>query len=168
MKMALFDVSKHTIPSLDEIDMDSTKKNFEIFIRRYKDVSERVGQPRSPKVTQSFSLIPPSFSNEFHSSVEELILRREADQEEFNELYDLFLRGFTAISHPIKSDVTIRRRQVFLMRFMDGSSVDIVMNKLHIGWDTVTEDSKEAMFLFAHALGLDIKKSELHRDSVGI
>lgn len=57
--MSLFDISKYEIPSNEEVDMVLTKRNFEIFIGAYKSSREKIGQPRVPKVTQSYSLLPP-------------------------------------------------------------------------------------------------------------
>ena len=61
--MSLFDVSKYEVPNDEDVDLVLTRKNFEIFIRAYKNSREKAGQPRVPKVTQSFSLIPPSTAN---------------------------------------------------------------------------------------------------------
>lgn len=159
--MALFDINKYTEPTVDEIDLDATRKNFQVFIKAYKDICERIGQPRMPKVTQTFSLVPPSFSNEFHSSVEDYILRKEADQQEFLELHDLFIRGYSAVAHPIKSEVTHRRKRIFMLRYMEGLGVAEIMERMHISWDIVTDESKESLLQFSHALQLDVKKSEL-------
>lgn len=158
--MALFDVSKYEVPSDNDIDMALTKKNFEVFLRAYKNSREKVGQPRVPKVTQSFSLIPPSTKNTNSGEAERLLIQREDDLAEFEELHQLFAKGFTAISHPIKVDVTERRRQIFILRYLQGYSVTEVLDLVPVGKDVVTYESKEAMLQFCHELQITIKKSE--------
>lgn len=161
--MALFDVSKYEVPNNDDIDMTSTRKNFETFIRAYKNSREKVGQPRVPKVTQSFSLIPPSTAGGNSGEAERLLIQREDDLAEFEELHQLFAKGFTAISHPIKVDVTERRRQIFILRYLQGFSVSEILDLVPVGKDVVSFESKEAMLQFCHELELTIKKSESSR-----
>lgn len=161
--MALFDVSKYQIPDNDDIDMTTTKNNFEAFLRAYKNSREKVGQPRIPKTTQSFSLIPPSTINNSSGEAERLLIQREEDLAEFNELHQLFAKGFAGISHPIKVDVTERRRQIFILRYLQGFSVNEILDLVPLGKDTVTDESKEAMVQFCFELQLIVKKSETFR-----
>ncbi|EAF6235985.1 ArpU family transcriptional regulator [Listeria monocytogenes] len=161
--MPLFDVSKYEVPSTDKIDLNATRKNFETFIRAYKNSREKVGQPRVPKITQSFSLIPPSTANSNGGEAEQILLQKESDLEEFNELHQLFAKGFIAISHPFKTDVTERRRQIFILRYLQGFTVNEVLDLVPVGKDIVTEESKEAMLQFCYELLLTIEKTELTR-----
>lgn len=161
--MALFDVSKYEVPSNEEIDMTTTKNNFEAFLRAYKNSREKVGQPRIPKTTQSFSLIPPSTANNGSGEAERLLIQREDDLAEFHELHQLFAKGFAGISHPIKVDVTERRRQIFILRYLQGFSVNEILDLVPLGKDTVTDESKEAMIQFCFELQLIVKKSETFR-----
>ena len=161
--MVLFDVSKYEVPKNDDVDMNLTKKNFEVFIRAYKNSREKVGQPRVPKVTQSFSLVPPSTANSNSGEAERMMIQKEDDIEEFKELHQLFAKGFIAISHPFKSDVTERRRQIFILRYLQGFSVNEVMDLVPVGKDIITEETKEAMLQFCYELQLIINKSETSR-----
>ncbi|WP_195515541.1 ArpU family phage packaging/lysis transcriptional regulator [Enterococcus dispar] len=158
--MSLFDVSKYEVPSDHDVDMAATRKNFQTFIREYKNSRERVGQPRIPKVTQSFSLIPPSTAGGQSGQAERLLIQREDDLEAFTELHGLFVRGYCAISHPFKSEVTERRRQIFLLRYMQGFTVMEIMDLVPVSKDVITEESKEAMLQFSHALELTIYNQE--------
>lgn len=158
--MSLFDVSKYEVPSDHDVDMVATRKNFQTFIREYKNSRERVGQPRIPKVTQSFSLIPPSTAGGQSGQAERLLIQREDDLEAFTELHGLFVRGYCAISHPFKSEVTERRRQIFLLRYMQGFTVMEIMDLVPVSKDVITDESKEAMLQFSHALELTIYNRE--------
>lgn len=159
----LFDVRKYEVPKNDDVDMDSTRKNFQTFIRAYKNSREKVGQPRIPKVTQSFSLVPPSTACGNSGEAERLLIQREDDLAEFNELHQLFAKGFVAISHPFKADVTERRRQIFVLRYLQGFMVSEMLDLVPVGKDTITEESKEAMLQFCHELKLTIQKTESSR-----
>ncbi|MEQ7216759.1 ArpU family phage packaging/lysis transcriptional regulator [Enterococcus asini] len=148
------------MPSDHDVDMAATRKNFQTFIREYKNSRERVGQPRIPKVTQSFSLIPPSTAGGQSGQAERLLIQREDDLEVFTELHGLFVRGYCAISHPFKSEVTERRRQIFILRYMQGFTVMEVMDLVPVSKDVITDESKEAMLQFSHALELTIYNQE--------
>ena len=162
----LFDVSKYETPRNDDIDMVMTRKNFEIFIRAYKNSREKVGQPLIPKVTQTFSLIPPSTVNK-SPEAEQMLIQREEDLEEFKELHQLFAKGYAAISHPFKIEVTERRRQIFILRYLQGFSVTEILDLVPVGKDTVTDESRESMLQFCYELQLIIKKSEFSRNPPG-
>lgn len=158
--MSLFDVSKYEVPSDHDVDMAATRKNFQTFIRAYKNSREKVGQPRVPKVTQSFSLIPPSTAGGQSGEAERILIQREENLEEFKELHGLFVLGYCAISHPFKSEVTERRRQIFLLRYMQGFTVMEIMDLVPVSKDVITDESKEAMLQFSHALELTIYNQE--------
>lgn len=158
--MSLFDVSKYEVPNNNDVDMALTKKNFEVFIRAYKNSREKIGQPRVPKTTQSFSLIPPSTANGGTGEAERLLIQREDDLAEFNELHQLFAKGFAVISHPTKVEITERRRQIFILRYLQGFSANEILDLVPVGKDTVTDESREAMLQFCFELQLIVKKSE--------
>lgn len=165
--MALFDVSKYEIPSYQDIDMATTRKNFEIFIRAYKNSREKVGQPIIPKVTQTFSLIPPSTVNQ-GAEAERILIQREDDIKEFQELHQLFAKGYSAVSHPFKLDVIERRRQIFVLRYLQGFAVSERLDLMPVGKDTVTDESREALIQFYYELRLIIRKKESSRNAPDI
>jgi ArpU family phage transcriptional regulator len=159
--MSLFDVSKYEVPDNKDVDMLLTRKNFETFIRAYKNSREKVGQPRVPKVTQSFSLIPPSTVGNNTGEAERLLIQREDDLEEFRELHQLFAKGFAVISHPFKAEITERRRQIFILRYLQGFTVNEILDLIPTSKDIITDESREAMLQFSHELKLVVEKSEL-------
>ncbi|HBI3722388.1 TPA: ArpU family transcriptional regulator, partial [Enterococcus faecalis] len=53
--MVLFDVKKYETPDAKDVDMEQTKHNVSVFLSAYLAARCRVGQPREPKVTASFS-----------------------------------------------------------------------------------------------------------------
>lgn len=158
--MALFDVKKYQTPKKDEVDLKATLKGFQTFIQAYQNSREKVGQPRMPKVTQGFSLVPPSTANMGSNGLENVLIQREDDQAEFQELHGLFLKGYASISHPFKPEVTERKRSIFFNRYILGLSVNEIADKIWMSRDVIIAESAEAVIQFSHALELVILKSE--------
>ena len=90
--MSLFDIKKYSLPTQDEVDMVETRKNIGVFMSAYMSARGRVGQPREPKVTASYSLVPPSTANHTFEA-ESILIDQEEAQEEFIYLHSLFQIG---------------------------------------------------------------------------
>jgi ArpU family phage transcriptional regulator len=61
---------------LPEIDREKTKAAVESALEKYRFFLLTVPEDKLPKVTATYSLVPPSFSNEFHSSTEQAVMDR--------------------------------------------------------------------------------------------
>jgi ArpU family phage transcriptional regulator len=61
---------------LPEIDREKTKAAVESALEKYRFFLLMVPEDKLPKVTATYSLVPPSFSNEFHSSTEQAVMGR--------------------------------------------------------------------------------------------
>ncbi|WNF36424.1 ArpU family phage packaging/lysis transcriptional regulator [Bacillaceae bacterium IKA-2] len=57
---------------LPEINREKTKEAVEKALEQYRVCLLTVDERRTPKVTQTFSLVPPTNTNEFHSSTEDI------------------------------------------------------------------------------------------------
>ena len=156
--MALFDVKKYETPSPENVDMERTKYNVGVFLSAYLSARTRVGQPREPKITSSFSLVPPSFSNQTSAQAEDILIQNEDAKEEFYYLNDLFERGFSTVQHPFKPEISNRRKQVFYDRYILGKSIYVVAQSNHISEETVKQDSIAALVQFCEALGILVLK----------
>ncbi len=66
-----------------EIDREKTKAAVESALDMYRFYLLTVHEDQLPKVTATYSLIPPAFSNQFHSSTEQDV----ADPFEEKELH---------------------------------------------------------------------------------
>lgn len=152
--MVLFDVSKYETPNPKNVDMDSTKYNVGVFLAAYMTARSRVGQPREPKITSSFSLVPPSFSNDNQPQAEQILIQKEEAKEEFMYLNGLFEKGFTAIQHPFKPEISIRRKKIFYDRYVLGNAIFLTARKNHISEETVKQESITAIVQFASSLEL--------------
>lgn len=151
--MVLFDVKKYETPNTKDVDMEETKHNIEVFLSAYLSSRTRIGQPREPKVTPSYSLVPPSTANSDFEAASILIDKEDA-KEEFEYLNDLFIRGYSAIQHPLKPDITVRRKKIFMDRYVFGKTIYETAERNYIGEDVIKRESNKIMIQFASALEL--------------
>jgi ArpU family phage transcriptional regulator len=71
---------------LPEIDRDATKKAVEAALEKYRIFLLTLRLDQMPKVTQQYSLdVPPSNTNKFHSSTEEMAIRNADYERERSE-----------------------------------------------------------------------------------
>ncbi|EOI57317.1 ArpU family phage transcriptional regulator [Enterococcus gilvus] len=151
--MVLFDVSRYETPNPKDVDLESTKHNVSVFLSAYQSARCRVGQPREPKITASYSLVPPStVDNGFEA--EQIVIQKQEAQEEFEYLHDLFVKGYVAIQHPFKPDVTERRKKIFMDRYLRGLTIYITAQRNNISEDSVKQESSIIVVQFASALEL--------------
>ncbi|WP_342515498.1 ArpU family phage packaging/lysis transcriptional regulator [Sutcliffiella sp. FSL R7-0096] len=61
---------------LPKINRKETQKNVEEALELYRYYLLTVPEERLPKVTASYSLVPPSNTNEFHSSTEDAAIKK--------------------------------------------------------------------------------------------
>lgn len=149
--MDLFDVKKYQLPDISEVDWEKTMDKIGVFLRSYKVARERVGVSILPKMTERFTLIH-----------EEMRKHEELDQsiyyQEYVELHQLFILGFSAIVHPFRPEFTIRRKQVFMLRYVYGLSIALVSERIHYQKNVIVEDSKVSVIQFAAALSILVLK----------
>jgi ArpU family phage transcriptional regulator len=81
-------VNKQLSFMLPEIERDMTKMAVEATLEKYRIYLLTVPEEKVPKVTASYSLVPPAFTNEFHSSTEDAAISmvdKEREREKFIE-----------------------------------------------------------------------------------
>jgi ArpU family phage transcriptional regulator len=83
---------------LPEIDREKTKAAVESALDRYRFYLLTVPEDKLPKVTATYSLVLPSFSNEFHSSTEQAAIDRIELDLARNRHIDWVLRGVNRLS----------------------------------------------------------------------
>ncbi|ODJ53375.1 hypothetical protein BFR40_01810 [Brochothrix thermosphacta] len=57
-----------------DLNMRKTVKNVELLITAYKQEAIKAGVRAAPKVTASYSIVPPTYGNDFHSTTESAAL----------------------------------------------------------------------------------------------
>ena len=151
--MAKFDLNKYKQDNENEVDYHKTKDNLKLFLSAYFKARERVGQPREPKTTATLSIVPTT-SGRVSREAEDILIQNEQAQEEFIELHELFIKGYSAIQHPFKPDIAMRRKKIFMDRFVYGYPIFMVAERNHISEYLVSTESNEAIAYFASALEL--------------
>ena len=149
-----FNTAMYEQMNVKKVDLVETRRRLGVFLSAYLSARTRVGQPREPKITSSFSLVPPSFSNQNSAQAEDILIQNEDAKEEFYYLNDLFERGFSTVQHPFKPEISNRRKQVFYDRYILGKSIYVVAQSNHISEETVKQDSIAALVQFSSALEL--------------
>ena len=61
--------------TLKEIDRDATKEAVESKLYQYKEYMYEMEEENLPKITPSYNIAPPTFTNSFHSSTEDTVIR---------------------------------------------------------------------------------------------
>jgi len=72
--------------SLPKINLEATKEKVEEALETYRLLLLSEPEEKLPKITQTFSIVPPSNTNQFHSSTEDSALTNVAN-EEFRQRY---------------------------------------------------------------------------------
>jgi ArpU family phage transcriptional regulator len=75
--------------NLPSINRDLTKKAVEKALEKYRILLLTQTNENQPKMTQTYSIIPPSNTNKFHSSTEDVAIRNSDLESERNE----YLKG---------------------------------------------------------------------------
>jgi ArpU family phage transcriptional regulator len=83
---------------LPKIDREKTKAAVESAFEKYRFYLLMVPEEKLPKVTATYSIVPPSFSNEFHSSTEQAAIDRIELYLVRNRHIDWVLRGVNRLS----------------------------------------------------------------------
>lgn len=151
--MPKFDLKKYKKVDKNEVDYPKTKDNLKIFLNAYFKARERVGMPREPKITATLSEIPVS-RGRVSKEAEDILIYNEQAKEELLELHELFIRGYSAIQHPFKPDIAMRRKKIFMDRFVYGYPIFMVAERNHISEYLVSTESNEAIAQFCQELDI--------------
>ncbi|MBK4815040.1 ArpU family transcriptional regulator [Enterococcus faecium] len=98
-------------------------------------------------------MVPPSTANNTFEA-ERMMIEREEAQEEFEYLHKLFVRGYSAIQHPHKPDVTERRKKIFYDRYINGMSIYVTAQRNNTSEESVKAESNKIIIQFASSLEL--------------
>ena len=155
-----FNIAMYEQIDIKKVDTVETKRKLGVFLSAYLSARTRVGQPREPKITSSFSLVPPSFSNQNSAQAEEILIQNEEAREELLYLHNLFSKGYSAIQHPFKPEIADRRKKIFYDRYVSGHSIYITAERYHISEDLVSQETSKALVQFCETLGILVLKEK--------
>ena len=152
--MTLFNIHKYQLPSLSDVNMKMTKKNFETFMTAYGAAREKVGESRLPKISQPFGAKSAAMHREQASDAEKFLIAKEQFMPEYRELHSIFGLGYLAISNPLRQGGTERRREIFMLRYVYGIGVQEISERTYLGKTAIVEECQQGFLQFCHATEL--------------
>ncbi len=69
-------ILNQTSLDIPQIDEEKTRFKMEKMMEKYKMLRLQTPEDFLPKITTTYTITPPSFSNQFHSSTEEAVLKK--------------------------------------------------------------------------------------------
>ncbi|MCM3411244.1 ArpU family phage packaging/lysis transcriptional regulator [Metabacillus litoralis] len=139
---------------LPAINPKATKKEVEKAFEEYRMYLVTLPGDFLPKITPSYSQLPPTFTNQFHSSTEDLALERV----EFERVRNKVIKRIHAAVNSLKPE----ERFIIIKCFMQqdiGYDPDIYL-ELGIGKTRYYEIKGEAMLRLAFNLHIEVYKKK--------
>jgi ArpU family phage transcriptional regulator len=93
---------------LPEIDRDATKKAVEAAFEKYRFYLLTIPEERLPKLTATYSLVPPTNTNEFHSTTEDIAIKN-MDFERERDAYIEWVRRAVNRLAPEEREIIVKR-----------------------------------------------------------
>ncbi len=145
---------------IPEIDRYATQKNVEKAIEKYRYYALQTEDEFLPKITASYSMVPPTNTNAFHSSTEDSAIRMADLERERIKYLTLFSKAVNRLS--------AREREAFILKYMgEEERYDYeVYNQLGIGETYYYTKFKPRMFYkFAIAMRIEVYKTNSQRQN---
>ncbi|MGM7683528.1 ArpU family phage packaging/lysis transcriptional regulator [Cytobacillus sp. Hm23] len=135
---------------LPKIDAAATKDKVEEAFEKYRRFILSVPEEYLPKVTASYSLVPPSQTNEFHSSTEDAAISKVDFEIEKDEHITKVQRAVNRLSY--------QERAVIIKSCMTEEDVCdyVVFNEIGLSERTFYRIKKRAYYKLALALRIEV------------
>lgn len=101
--------------NIPQIDEEATKLKAEKLLDQYRLYLLQVPDDFLPKITPTYSIVPPSITNEFHSSTKEAVLKRL----DWEIQRDKFLKRIQKAVNRLSQ----RERQIIVMLYMQSEEM---------------------------------------------
>ncbi|HHT7155345.1 ArpU family transcriptional regulator [Bacillus thuringiensis serovar andalousiensis] len=147
------------MPVLDE---EETKNEVEKVFEEYRMYLSQMPSDILPKVTASYSIVPPSVTNEFNSSTENIAIERVQ--------YEMARDKFMNWVHRAVNRLPKRERQIIHMYYMEeekGYDPDI-MDEVRLGRTTYYKVKGKALLRLAFSLRKEVFKQKTQNEEVEI
>lgn len=145
---------------IPEIDRYATQKNVEKAIEKYRYYALQTEDEFLPKITASYSMVPPTNTNAFHSSTEDSAIRMADLERERIKYLTLFSKAVNRLS--------AREREAFILKYMgEEERYDYeVYNQLGMGETYYYTKFKPRMFYkFAIAMHIEVYRTISRRQN---
>ncbi|MCM3527863.1 ArpU family transcriptional regulator [Cytobacillus oceanisediminis] len=139
---------------LPEIDREKTKKAVEVALEKYRFYLLTIPEEMLPKVTASYSLIPPAFTNKYYSSTESVVIDK-LDREQERLDYIEWIRK--AVNR-----LTGREREIIIKRYLsDEEMYDYeIYNQIGLSERRYYRQKARIFYKLAFLLKVEVYKSE--------
>ncbi|MCS0789535.1 ArpU family transcriptional regulator [Cytobacillus firmus] len=140
---------------LPEFDRKETQRNVENALELYRLYLLTIPEEKLPKVTASYSLVPPSNTNGFHSSTEDIAIERADEDRAREEYVERFRKAVNKLSP--------REREAVILRYLgDEELFDYeVYNQLGMSESYYHQKFKPRIFYkLALALKIEVYKKK--------
>ncbi|WP_410981217.1 ArpU family phage packaging/lysis transcriptional regulator [Bacillus pacificus] len=147
------------MPVLDE---EETKNEVEKVFEEYRMYLSQMPSDILPKVTASYSIVPPSVTNEFNSSTENIAIERLQ--------YEMARDKFMNWVHRAVNRLPKRERQIIHMYYMEedkGYDPDI-MDEVRLGRTTYYKVKGKALLRLAFSLRKEVFKQKAQGEEVEV
>lgn len=145
-------MSRRIVEMVPKINEKLTKRAVEKALDKYRTYLITLPNYLMPKITPSYSIIPPSFTNEFHSTTEDAAIERIQFTQERND----YLSWVQEAVNTLKEN----ERYIILQKYMDdelGYDPDI-WTELGIGRSKYYQVKGQALLRLAFALQIEVYK----------
>jgi ArpU family phage transcriptional regulator len=135
---------------LPEIDREKTKEAVETVLEKYRVYLLSVPEEKVPKITANYSLIPPAFTNEFHSPTENAVIEKLDLEYEREKYIEWVRKGINRLK--------FKEREIIIKRFLtDEEMYDYeVYNQLGMSERKFYRIKARAFYNLAFALKLEV------------
>ncbi|HDR3896975.1 ArpU family phage packaging/lysis transcriptional regulator [Bacillus sp. FSL W7-1334] len=147
------------MPVLDE---EETKNEVEKVFEEYRMYLSQMPSDILPKLTASYSIVPPSVTNEFNSSTENIAIERL----QYKMTRDKFMNWV----HRAVNRLPKRERQIIHMYYMEeekGYDPDI-MDEVRLGRTTYYKVKGKALLRLAFSLRKEVYKQKTQTEEVEV
>jgi ArpU family phage transcriptional regulator len=100
---------------LPEIDREKTKLAVEAALEKYRFYLLSVPEEKLPKITATYSITPPAFSNQFHSSTENAVIDKVDFESERDEYIELIRKAVNRLNY--------KERELMIRRYLSDEEV---------------------------------------------
>ncbi|MGM0950038.1 MAG: ArpU family phage packaging/lysis transcriptional regulator [Bacillota bacterium] len=138
--------------NIPQIDEEATKLKAEKLLDQYRLYLLQVSDDFLPKVTPTYSIVPPSITNEFHSSTEEAALKRL----DWDIQRDKFLKWIQRAVNRLSQ----KERQIIVMLYMqqDDKYDYEVYGDMGLSQRSYYRVKAKALYRLAFALRVEVYK----------
>lgn len=152
-------MKKQSSCNMSVVDGKKTKEAVEGVFEVYRHYLGTMPSDILPKLTSSYSIVPPTFTNAFHSSTEDIAIERVEYEKERNE----FMSGVWKAVNRLKDD----ERKIIVKFFMEdvpGYDPDIWLD-LGVGKTKYYKLKGQAILRLAFNLKIEVYKKNLRIDA---